>query len=146
MNSFKNSNRPPLWLQYTLTGSCSSTRAAFARRDELKREYGFNVFICRIARKLPLVCTLQRSLLFLLLLLRLLMPLLPVMLWIGQIFVPSNEFTETYTLSLLHYTIYIALHIYVQKPSNTHCLYNACVHGYINVVHITQLYSFSHLA
>lgn len=24
--------------------------------DELKREYVFNVFICRIARKLPLVC------------------------------------------------------------------------------------------
>lgn len=29
--------------------------AAFARR-----EYAFDVFICRIARKLPLVCTLQR--------------------------------------------------------------------------------------
>lgn len=147
MNSFKSSNRRPLWLQqYTLVGSCSRTSSIHSERDELKGEYVLNVFICRIARKLPLVCTLQRSLLFLLLLLSVCWACC-CCLRCCELDKFSSHLTNLPRLTrCLYYITQFTLR-YICTEAIKHTLPVQCVHVhvYINVVYITQLYSFSHL-
>lgn len=118
VNSFEISTRRPLLTKIHVDWQLQQQQyKQHLLVDELKREYVFNVFICRIARKLPLVCTLQRSLLFLL-------PWLPV--WCYELDKFSSHLTNLPRLTrcLYYITQFTLRYIYVQKPSNTHCLYN----------------------